>query len=217
VVELDVDSTDLLLTTTKQVRRRLDLTRPVDRELVLECIRIAGHAPVAGNQERNRWVVIDDPGTKAAVAEIHRAAAGPELEAFAAHAEGRLARVAASAGHLVEHLAEVPILVVAVRLDRVGPDASPVELANFYGSIAPAIWSFQLAAHARGLGSAWTTVHLAHEREVGELLGIPATATQVALLPVAHVTGGGFTPAPRRPVEEVAYANRWKVPVDQAR
>jgi nitroreductase len=83
-------------------------------------------------------------------------------------------------------------------------------MAGFYGSILPAVWSFMLALRSRGLGTAYTTLHLQHEREAAELLGIPDTVTQVALLPVAHVTGGGFRPADRKPVEAVTYWNGWK-------
>jgi nitroreductase len=74
------------------------------------------------------------------------------------------------------------------------------------------VWSFQLVLRSRGIGSAWTTLHLHHEREVGELLGIPETVTQVALLPVAYYRGHGFRPAPRRPADEVTYLDQWRTP-----
>jgi nitroreductase len=208
----DLSQTDRLLTTTKQVRKRLDLTRPVDVELVLECIDIASAAPMGGNLERNRWMIIDDPQLKARIAEIYAAVGGPYLRANAeAVAPGsRQEKVIDSSEFLVEHLAEVPILLLAMRLDR--PD--PAQAAGFFGSVAPGIWSFQLAARSRGLGSTWTTFHLAHESEVAEMLGIPASVTQVALLPVAYYTGDTFHPAPRRPAREITYRNQWKTPVD---
>ena len=103
-----------------------------------------------------------------------------------------------SSEFLVDHLADVPILLIALRLDRVSDNAATSEAAAFYGSVAPGISSFQLAARTRGLGSAWTTFHLAHESDVAEMLGIPPTVTQVALLPVAYYTGETFSPAPRR-------------------
>jgi nitroreductase len=213
VPPIDVANADLLLTTTKQVRKRLDLTRPVPRELLLECIDVASHAPMGGNQERNRWMIIDDPATKAEIAPIYEAVGRPYLAAGGQGAEGRQARVVESASFLVDHITEVPAWVLAMRLDRLPEGASNADVAGYHGSVAPGVWSFQLAARARGLGSAWTTFHLVHEQQVAEILGIPPTVTQIALLPVAFFTGDAFSPAPRRPAHEITYANRWKAPV----
>jgi nitroreductase len=208
---IDIANADLLLTTTKQVRKRLDLTRPVPRELLLECIDIASHAPIGGNQERNRWLIIDDPAVKARIGPLYQSVGRPYLAANT-ETEGRQARVVESAAYLVDHIVEVPAWVIAVRLDRLGERAAAFEVAGYHGSVAPSVWSFQLAARARGLGSAWTTFHLVHEQEVAEVLGIPPTVTQIALLPVAYYTGDDFTPAPRRPAREITYANHWKEP-----
>jgi nitroreductase len=211
--DIDVSAADHLLKTTKQVRQRLDLTRPVPPELILECIDVASHAPMGGNQERNRWLVIDDPELKAAIAEPYQAVGRPYLAAGAdSTATARQQRVIDSASFLVEHIAEVPTMVLALRLDRLPETAQNFEVAGYHGSVAPGVWSFQLAARARGLGSAWTTFHLVHEQQVAELLGIPATVTQIALLPVAYYTGDTFSPAPRRPAAEITYFNRWKNP-----
>jgi nitroreductase len=211
----DLAGTDRLLTTTKQVRKRLDLQRPVPVDVVLECIDIANHAPMGGNLERNRWLIVDDPTVKAELATVYAEVGRPYLSTNEAVApDGRTRRVIESARFLVDHLAEVPMLVISMRLDRLGPEAGVADQAGYWGSVVPGVWSFQLAARARGLGSAWTTFHLVHEREVAELLGIPDTVTQVALLPVAYYTGGDFTPAPRRPAREITYLNRWKAPVD---
>ena len=209
--DLDLEQVDRLLTTTKQVRKRLDLSRPVPRELILECIDIAQHAPMGGNLERNRWLVVDDAALKAQIASSYEQVGRPYLEANEAvsHDE-RQGRVIDSARYLVDHIAEVPAMVIAMRLDRLPPEASPADIAGYHGSVAPGVWSFQLAARARGLGSAWTTFHLVHEHDVAELLGIPDTVTQVALLPVGFYTGDGFTPTPRRPASEITYFNRWK-------
>ncbi|TVR28378.1 MAG: nitroreductase [Ilumatobacter sp.] len=209
--EFDLDQTDRLLTTTKQVRKRLDLSRPVPRELLLECIDIAQHAPMGGNLERNRWVVIDDRELIGSIAEYYVRVGGPYLAQNETDdlGEGQR-RVIDSAKFLVDHIAEVPALVLALRLDRLPAGASNMEVASYHGSVAPGVWSFQLAARSRGLGSAWTTFTLAHETEVAELLGIPDTVTQVALLPVGFYTGSSFTPARRRPAREITYFNRWK-------
>lgn len=209
--DIDVAAADHLLTTTKQVRQRLDLTRPVPRELLLECIDVASHAPMGGNLERNRWLVIDDPELKAAIAEPYQAVGRPYLAANESdHVDARQRRVIDSATYLVDHIAEVPAMVIAMRLDRLSEQAKNFEVAGYHGSVAPGVWSFQMAARARGLGSAWTTFHLVYEHRVAELLGIPDTVTQIALLPVAYYTGDTFRPAPRRPAAEITYFNRWK-------
>jgi nitroreductase len=212
VSDIDLAASDHLLKTTKQVRQRLDLSRPVPRELILECIDVASHAPMGGNLERNRWLVVDDPELKAAIAEPYQAVGRPYLAANAAAGpiDDRQQKVIDSATFLVDKIAEVPAMVIAMRLDRLPEGAHNVDVAGYHGSVAPGVWSFQLAARARGLGSAWTTFHLAHEQQVAELLGIPATVTQVALLPVAYYTGDTFHPAPRRPAAEITNINRWK-------
>ncbi len=208
----DIDEVDRLLTTTKQVRKRLDLSRTVPNEVLLECIDVANHAPMGGNLERNRWMIIDDEAKKARIAEIFAAVGRPYLAANAElRTDDRSGRVIDSAMFLVDHLAEVPSLLLSIRLDR--PDGGGGSAAGYYGSVVPGVWSFQLAARARGIGSAWTTFHLEHETEVAELLGIPPSVTQVCLLPVAYYTGGSFTPAPRRPAADVTYLNEWKRPV----
>ncbi len=215
MTEFDLAQTDRLLTTTKQVRKRLDLSRPVDLGLVLDCIDIASAAPMGGNLERNRWLIVDDPDLKAKIGETYAQVGGPYLRANAETVEAgsRQERVIDSSEFLVHHLADVPILLIALRLDRVSDNAATSEAAAFYGSVAPGIWSFQLAARTRGLGSAWTTFHLEHESDVADMLGVPPTVTQVALLPVAYYTGETFSPAPRRSAREITYLNRWKNPV----
>jgi nitroreductase len=206
----DLDELDRVLTTTKQVRQRLDLTRPVPYDVLLECIEIANHAPMGGNLERNRWMIIDDASLKDRIAERFGEVGRPYLAANSeVRPDDRTQRVIGSAMFLIEHLAEVPALVLALRLDR-APLGSQGAAAAYYGSVLPGVWSFQLAARARGIGSAWTTFHLEHEAEIAELLGIPPTVTQVCLLPVGYYTGDDFTPAPRRPARDVTFLNRWK-------
>lgn len=212
--DFDLDQVDRLLTTTKQVRKRMDLERPVPRELLLECIDIAQHAPMGGNLERNRWLVVDDPELKDRIAPLYQQVGRPYLAANAAgDQDAQQQRVIDSATYLVDHIAEVPAMVIALRLDRLPEGASNAEIAGYHGSVAPGVWSFQLAARARGLGSAWTTFHLFHEQEIAEMLGIPDSVTQVALLPVGYYKGSGFTPATRRPASEITYFNSWKTTI----
>lgn len=214
-VPFDLSQTDKLLTTTRAVRKRLDLTRTVPRDVVLDCIRIACQAPAGGNIQRWRWVVVDDPGQRAAIAGVYKRAFDPYMKiqrtaVAQAGAAPRVYEIIDSSVYLAEHLHEVPVLVIPCMLDRVPPNARQGLMAGYYGSILPAVWSFQLALRSRGLGSAWTTLHLEHEDEVADLLDIPATVSQVALLPVAYYTGDDFGPGVRRPAEEITYWNTWK-------
>ena len=210
----DLAQTDRLLTTTRAVRRRLDFKRPVEREVVLDCLRVALQAPSGGNRQPWRWLVIDDPDVRAALGDLYREGYGPyiEMQKAAVRAAGGDddSAIIRSSDYLAEHLHEAPIHVIPCLLDRLPERPSPADTAGFYGSILPAVWSFQLALRSRGLGSAFTTLHLLHEREAAELLEIPDTVTMAALLPVAYTTGGDFRPADRKPVEAVTYWNAWK-------
>jgi nitroreductase len=204
-----------VLITTRSVRKRLDLDRPVPRSVILDCIDLACQAPTGGNVERCRWIVIDDPDQRRRVADIYRRAYGPYMEerkALLGDATGPEAdatrRVMSSSDHLAEVLDRVPAMVIPCRFDRPPVDDAR-NLASFYGSILPAAWSFMLALRSKGLGSAWTTLHLDFEGEAAELLGVPPTVTQVALLPVAYTVGDGFKPAPRRPAAGITYWNHW--------
>lgn len=206
----DLTETDRLLSTTRSVRRRLDLTRPVEREVILECIRLAVQAPTGGNAQGWRWLVIDDADTRAMMGDLYRRMADQYLKGYRPEVlTDQTTRVLGSADHLATILGDVPVMVVPCIKGRLA-DASPISASSFYGSIVPAVWSFQLALRSRGLGSCYTTLHLAHESEARELLGIPDDVTQAALVPVAYTTGDDFHPAARGPVERITYWNRWK-------
>jgi nitroreductase len=208
---MDINSCDELLTTTRAVRRRLDLDRPVPRDVVQECIRIALQAPTGGNGQGWRWLVVTDPVKRAAIADLYRDA---ENGAFARREEKlretdpQTSRVYGSAGALLEVLDRVPVLVVPCALGRVDGMANAAT-AGYYGSILPAVWSFMLALRARGLGSVWVTLQLLREKEMAELLGIPDDVSQVAMVPVAYTVGTDFKPAKRKPMEEVTYWDSW--------
>lgn len=197
-----------LLTTTRAFRRRLDLTRPVDRHELLACLDIAVQAPSGTNRQPWRFVVVQDPATKQQIAEYYR-------KGFAAYLSARTPRPdqlgdLASGQYLAAHLHEVPALVVVCSLGRPPAEASARQLASFYGSIYPAVWNLQLALHDRGLGSCLTTAHLAYEREIADLLAIPfEEVTQVAMLPVGHLLPGSASPAKRAPATEVTMWDRW--------
>lgn len=210
----DLVEVDRLLTTTRAVRKRLDLTRPVPRRLLLECIDLAVQAPTGGNTQRWRWLVVTDKDKRAGLAELYRKAYQPYIEAqqraVAEIGRSDADRIIDSSTYLADHLHEVPVHVIPCALDRPPTGDADGHLSGFFGSIVPAVWSLQLALRSRGLASAWTTLHLRYEREAAELLGIPTTVTQVALLPVAHSIGTEFKRASRKPAAEVTYFDAWK-------
>jgi nitroreductase len=205
---------DQALTTTRTVRKRLDLSRPVERSIVEECLSLALQAPNGSNRQLWRWILVDDPGVRAKVADIYRAgldgyaASGVSADkpVVADRSSPEVIRMSASVMHLRAHLEQVPVLVLPLLAGRVD-DASVFYQASMWGSVIPAVWSFMLALRSRGMGSAWTTIHLHQEAEMAELLGIPPAYTQVGLFPVAYTIGTDFGPAGRRPLREVASWN----------
>jgi len=200
---------DELLSTTRAVRKRLDLERPVEREVVLECLRLAVQAPTASNTQDWRWVVVTDAEKRAALAEIYRSVGLAYLEMAAdSSPQGQTRRVYESAVYLAGVLERVPVHVIPCIAQPIDL-SSNLAAASAYGSIIPAAWSFQLALRARGLGSVWTTLHLGRERDAAELLGIPEGVTQVALIPVAYTVGTDFKPATRPPVEDITSWDSW--------
>ena len=207
----DLETVDRLLSTTRAVRRRLDLSRPVEPEVVLDCIRLSQQSPTASNRQHWRWLVVTDADKRARLAETYRRGV-PAFEAARSSSDpedGQTSRVYDSAAWLLDHIAEVPVHVIPCVIGRPGERFSSVIAASLYGSILPAVWSFQLALRSRGLGSVLTTLHLIHEAETAELLGIPDDVLQVALLPVAYTKGLDFQPASRPPPSEITFWNGW--------
>ncbi len=212
---LDLAVCDKLLTTTRSIRKRLDLTRPVPPELLEECLTVAAQSPSATNTQLWRFVVVTDPKTRAGLANLYKK--GFELywaEADAASygATGKESvetqKMIDSAVYLVNHLHEVPVHVLFC-IEQPVNGVSVFEQATAYGSIIPAAWSFMLAARARGLGCCWTTVHLKQADEAAQLLGLPDTVNQCVLLPVAYYIGAGFKVAPRISVKELTHWDTW--------
>ncbi len=206
---MDIATVDELLTTTRAVRKRLDLNRPVEREVILECIRLAMQAPTASNTQDWRWIIVTDPDKRAAIAEIYNSIGAQYLAMAAESAEDpQTKRVYESAMSLSGTLAQVPVHVIPCIEQRI--DSAELGIAAAaWASIIPAGWSFLLALRSRGLGSVWTTMHLFKEKEVAELLGIPPTVTQAALFPVAYTIGTDFRPASRPPAESITYWDSW--------
>ena len=213
-MELDLTPRELL-TTTRTVRKRLDLERPVEREVVEECLRLAFQAPNGSNQQTWAWVLVDDAGTRAEMARIYRDALRDYVnrprpkpsDAPPAQTPAQL-RMTESVMYLVEHIHEAPMLMIPTFHGRCEKE-TVFDQASRWGSIAPGIWSFMLALRLHGLGSAWTTLHLHREREMGELLGIPPTETQAGLFPIAYTIGTDFKPADRSASEARIHWNHW--------
>lgn len=207
---LNAEAVDHVLATTRSVRRRLDLERPVEREVILDCLRLAVQAPTASNRQMWRWLVVDDPEVRAGIAELYARDTVPRIERRRERTEDpQDRRVYDSALHLTEILARVPVLIVPWMEELLdGPRSTPA--AAFYGSIFPAIWSLQLALRARAMGSTLTTPFGGkREPQYRALLGLPDNGTPVALLPVAYTIGEDFRPARRPPIEEITRWNRW--------
>ncbi len=210
----DLAVTDALLSTTRAVRKRLDFERPVADEIIRECLELSLQAPSGSNKQGWRWIVVTDAGKRERLAEIYRKGADGYLqegyqEAKAAGAAQDI-RVFESARYLSDHMAEVPVHVIPCIEMHADPAENPKLMwPSLMGSILPAVWSFQLALRARGLGSTLTTLHLCYADEAAALLNIPKNIQQVGLLPVAYTKGTNFKPAKRRPLDEILHWNDW--------
>lgn len=216
-------SAEELLTTTRAVRQRLDFAKPVGEALIRECIEVAIQAPTGGNTQGWQFVAVFDADKRTALAELYRKGWAVYKEANgsvfdlakktgAGATRDQMVRVARSADYLADNLEKVPVLVIPCipgRTEQMSA-AGNIALASVYGSILPATWSYMLAARNRGLGTCWTTVHLMHEKEAAEILGIPyAEITQCALIPTAYSIGTEFKPARRRSVDDVLHIDAW--------
>jgi nitroreductase len=211
--DFDLHEIDRLLSTTRAVRRQLDLERPVPRAVVEECLRLAVYAPNATNAQSWRWLVVTDPDLRARVGAVYRDVLLPistrMRDERPASDDTAGLRHSASVLHLAEHLGEVPVLVVPCVEGRFDPHANLAEITGFFGSIYPAVWSFQLALRSRGLGSVFTNAHLLRAGDIAEVLRIPDDFTQCCLIPVAYTKRRDFPPPPRRPLGDVVRWDRW--------
>ncbi|MCM3849067.1 nitroreductase family protein [Pseudonocardia sp. DR1-2] len=211
---------DEALSTTRAVRRRLDTTRDVPVALVRECVALAMQAPAGSAVARTRFVVVRDGERRRAVARIYSEVYRDSYRESAGYigrvsradpAEQRMQeRTARSADALERALHEVGTIVIGcldgARLDG----ASAMTSSSLLGGVLPAMWSFMLAARARGLGTCWTTMHLARERDVAEILDIPFDRVQqVCLTPLAFTVGTDFRPAVRPGPDEVVHWDGW--------
>jgi nitroreductase len=198
---VDLESVDLVLATTRSVRRKLDFARPVEPEVIEACIALATQAPTGRNAQGWRFLVITEPDKKRAVAELYK-------RAFETFRVSRPEPPKATYVELAARMHEVPALILVCIEGRPESLTLPQQVA-FYGSVLPAAWSLMLALRARGIGSTWTTLHLLHESEAARLLGIPEGVTQTVLLPVGYMRDAVLRPADRRSPGEVTFWNAW--------
>lgn len=204
----NIEQADQLLSTTRAVRQRLDLDREVSDQILFDCIELAEQAPSGGNITSRRWIVIKDLEIKAKLADLYRSAGGSDIIERANREQvsgSSNAGVSRSAAYLAQNMEKVPALVLLTILGKHDGSGRP----GLFDSVIQAGWSFCLALRARGLGSAWTTMHLGKVNEIGALLGIPNEVTQVVLLPVAWTKGSEFRAAPRKAVPEITWLNKW--------
>jgi nitroreductase len=207
-MDIDPAPVDAVLATTRAVRRRLDLERPVDNQILLDCIDLAEQAPTGGNLGSRRWIIVRDQAVKDQLGELYRASALPFMASAAERLRGTghpQERVMESAVYLAEHLAEVPAIVIPTIIGRHDGGSRP----GLFDSVIQAAWSFCLALRARGLGTTWVTAALQEEAKVKEILGIPEHMTEIVLFPVAFTKGTDFSLAPRRPAREITYFDRY--------
>jgi nitroreductase len=210
-------SVDQVLSTTRAVRRRLDLDRPVDRELLQECVELALQAPNGSNAQNWHFVLVDNPETKAGLADVYGRAydelAGPAVAEYDRREprHRRLSAINRSADYLRANLHRVPAMLVPCQTPRPAEEnATVIQQAGYWSSLLPAIWSFMLAARERGLGTTWTTLHLVYERDAADVLGLPfELVAQGPLIPIAFTLGTEFKPAYRLPIEDVLHWNTW--------
>lgn len=217
-------SSDELLSTTRAVRKRLDFDRPVEIDTIRECMEMAVQAPSGSNSQGWQFMFVTDPEKRARIGELYG-------QAFSVYRDMPVAihhlhkdsgddtliesqeRSTSSAEYLAANMGKAPVLMIPCivgRTDAEGMAGGNMANAGTYGSIIPAAWNFMLAARARGLGTAWTTLHLMHEKEVADLLGIPYDDyMQIALIPIAYTKGTDFKPAYRPPVDSVMHIDQW--------
>jgi len=212
-MEYDLASVDYILQTTRSVRKRLDLSRAVDRDVVMECLDIALQAPTGGNSQGWKWLIVTDKHKIAQIGEYYKTS----FEAYAKRGgtsgpgskdPSDAKKVYKSASYLSDHMSKVPMMIfpcVHGRVENLGAGNQ----AGLYGSIIPAAWSLMLALRARGIGAAWTTLHLTYEKECAKILNIPDDVTVASLLPVGYFTGETFKIAKRLPAKELTYWDEW--------
>ena len=211
---------DEVLTTTRAVRKRLDFDRPLDPQLIIECLDVGLQAPSGSNAQGWDWMVVTETARKAALAELYRRSwsaykespffVGKTYEGDDPAVRASYDRTVDSAQYLADNLERAPAFLIPCLAGRSGSGPTWSGAAATLGSIIQAAWSFMLAARERGLGTCWTTLHLMHEEQAAQILGIPYDRyVQVALIPIAHSIGTEFRTGARKPLSDVLHWDTW--------
>jgi nitroreductase len=209
----DLDTVDRLLSTTRAVRKRLDLERAVPRDVVVDCLGLSVYAPNASNAQRWRWVLVERAEHRATIGRWYRTHLSPPMEALLEQRQAAGDQAGVRHSESVLHLGaifdRVPVVAIVCVEGRIEDDPTLNGATWLLGSVYQAVWSFQLALRSRGLGSTFTTAHVLFERELRDLLGIPDTHSVVCMIPLAYTIGTDFKPAPRNPVEDITFVDQW--------
>lgn len=208
------------MSTLRAVRRlRPD---PVPEDALERVLQAAAWAPTGGNAQPWRVVVVREPAAKERLGELYRPvwrayveghrkllARAPEAVREAAE------RMIRAGDHLAEHFGQVPVVLVfcfdpsRMAITDAGlPRPSVVGGASIYTAVENAL----LACRAEGLGCVLTTLLCQREAEVKELLGIPEGWGTAAAVPIGYPLLRGHGPIRRRPVEQLAFRERWGEP-----
>jgi nitroreductase len=194
--------------------RRYLSPEPIGDDIVRKLLDAAIRGPNGGNTQRWAWIVLRDPEVKARIAVFYRegweSLYGVRREVMLAQPESAdgLGPANFRAGdHLAAHLEEAPVWIFPVLLGA-AKSANPRLGASIYG----AVQQLMLAARAYGIGSTLTTLHSGHEAETRELLGLPADALTMALVPLGYPSRGRWAEPKRRPLDEVVFNDRFTAP-----
>lgn len=204
---------------------------PVPEALITRVLDAAVRAPSAGNAQNWAFIIVRDPETRRRLGLIYRKASDIAAAMYAARGrpahltERQFARMMNAGAYLWEHIGEAPVLLIPCQSRPVVPprEELPPEIAARYAdelayvdrirgaSLYPALQNILLTCRALGLGTVITTNHIRCEDEVKALLGIPADVATFALMPIGWPLDK-FGPLDRRPIAEVAHADRWGAP-----
>ena len=198
---LDLGSVDTVLGTTRSVRRKLDLSRPVEPQVLYDCINLSTQAPMGLGGESWRFLVVTDRKRKQKIADVYRSVIMSMIE-------DRGIDIKPTQHALIERLPEMPAMIF-VCIIGTPPGAEVSSQIGFYGSILPTAWSLMLALRSRNLGATWTSLLSSRQEEIGEILEVPQGVVQTVMLPVAYTKGANLKRAQRQDARELTYWNSW--------
>jgi len=211
---------DELLSTTRAVRKRLDFSRPVGDDVIRECVDLAMQSPSGSNNMTMQFLVVRDAAKRKALGEIYQQCYGMysqmdgvyirTIDKGDSDANAQQQRSADSADFLGQHMGDAPAIIIPCNAAGRVDGAPAIMSATLMANVQPAMWSFMLAARARGMGTCWTTVHLMMEQQAADVLGIPfESVQQICMSPLAYTVGTDFKPAARPPADSIIHWDQW--------